>query len=137
MVYLWFVNNMVKKKKNLKKNILVTGGTGFIGSAITKYLVENGYSVTVLDNNSRGKQRRLDSIFKEIRFINCDIRDIKKIKLIKGNFDTIVHLAYVNGTKFFYEKPFEILDIGVNGFLNILEFAKKKKNQKFFFSLQL
>lgn len=132
MVYLWFVNNMVKKKKNLKKNILVTGGTGFIGSAITKYLVENGYSVTVLDNNSRGKQRRLDSIFKEIRFINCDIRDIKKIKLIKGNFDTIVHLAYVNGTKFFYEKPFEILDIGVNGFLNILEFAKKKKIKNFF-----
>lgn len=68
MVYLWFINNMVKKKKNLKKNILITGGTGFIGSAITKYLVENGYSVTVLDNNSRGKQKRLVSIFKKIKF---------------------------------------------------------------------
>ncbi len=40
MVYLWFVNNMVKKKKNLKNYILVTGGSGFIGSAITRYLVE-------------------------------------------------------------------------------------------------
>ena len=40
MVYLWIINNMVKKKKNLKKYILVTGGSGFIGSAITNYLVK-------------------------------------------------------------------------------------------------
>ena len=40
MVYLWIINNMAKKKKNLKKNILITGGSGFIGSAITKYLVK-------------------------------------------------------------------------------------------------
>ena len=120
---------MVKK---LKQNILVTGGSGFIGSAIVRYLVANGHSVTVLDNNSRGKIKRLDSIFNKIRFIKTDIRNLKKIKSIPGSFDTIVHLAYVNGTKFFYKKPFEILDIGVNGFLNILEFAKKKKVKNFF-----
>ena len=113
--------------KKLKQNILVTGGSGFIGSAIVKYLVANGHSVTVLDNNSRGKIKRLDGIFNKIRFIKADIRNFKKIKSISGSFDTVVHLAYVNGTKYFYEKPFEILDIGVNGFLNILEFTKKKK----------
>lgn len=118
--------------KKLKQNILVTGGSGFIGSSIVKYLVENGHSVTVLDNNSRGKIKRLDGIFNKIRFIKADIRNIKKIKSISGSFDTIVHLAYVNGTKFFYKKPFEILDIGVNGFLNILEFSKKKKIKNFF-----
>ena len=44
----------------------------------------------------------------------------------------MIHLAYVNGTKNFYKKPFEILDIAVNGFLNILEFCKKKKITKVF-----
>ena len=118
---------MIKKQK-----ILITGGSGFIGSAITKYLVKRGHSVTVLDNNSRGKTQRLADVIKKIRFIKIDIRNLKEIKSIQGSFDTIIHLAYVNGTKFFYQKPFEILDIGVNGFLNILEFSKKKKVKNFF-----
>ncbi len=118
--------------KKFKQNILVTGGSGFIGSAIVKYLVANGHLVTVLDNNSRGKTKRLEGIFNKIKFIKGDIRNLEKIKSIPGSFDTIVHLAYVNGTKFFYKKPFEILDIGVNGFLNVLEFSKKKKIKNFF-----
>ncbi len=118
---------MIKKQK-----ILITGGSGFIGSAITRYLVKKGHSVTVIDNNSRGKTQRLADVIKKIRFIKIDIRNLKRIKSIQGSYDTIIHLAYVNGTKFFYQKPFEILDIGVNGFLNILEFSKKKKVKNFF-----
>jgi len=115
-----------------KQKILITGGSGFIGSAITRYLVIKGHSVTVIDNNSRGNTQRLADVIKKIRFIKTDIRNLKKIKSIRGSFDTIIHLAYVNGTKFFYQKPFEILDIGVNGFLNILKFSKKKKVKNFF-----
>ena len=48
---------MAKNKKNLKQNILITGGSGFIGSALTKYLVENSHNVIVYDNNSRGNLR--------------------------------------------------------------------------------
>jgi len=123
---------MVKKKKNLKKKILVTGGSGFIGSAITKYLVEDGNDVIVFDNNSRGKSSRLQDVEKKINFIKGDIRDKKKLFSINQNIDTVIHLAYVNGTKFFYKKPFEILDIAVNGLINILEFCKKKKVKNFY-----
>ena len=123
---------MVKKKKNLKKNVLITGGSGFIGSAITKYIVENKFNAIVFDNNSRGNLRRLSKIRKKIKFIKGDIRNKKKLLSINGNIDTVIHLAYVNGTKFFYKKPYEILDIAVNGLLNILEFCKKKKVKNFF-----
>ena len=132
MVYLWSINYMVKKKKNLKKNILITGGSGFIGSAITKYLVKEKHKVTVYDNNSRGKSKRLKEVKKKISFIKGDIRDKKKLLSIKGKVDTVIHLAYVNGTKFFYKKPYEILDIAVNGLLNILEFCKKKNVKNFY-----
>jgi nucleoside-diphosphate-sugar epimerase len=132
MVYLWFGNNMVKKKKNIKKKILVTGGSGFIGSAIIKYLVKNNYDVIVYDNNSRGKIRRIKDVEKKIKFIKGDIRDKKKLLSIKGNINSIIHLAYVNGTKFFYKKPFEILDIAVNGLINILELSKVKKVKNFY-----
>ncbi len=131
MVYLWSGNNMAKKKKNLKKNILVTGGSGFIGSAITKYLVKKGKKVIVFDNNSRGRARRLKDVQGKIKFIKGDIRDGRKLLQI-NNVETVIHLAYVNGTKFFYKKPFEILDIAVNGLLNILNFCKKKKVKNFF-----
>ena len=132
MVYLWIINNMAKNKKNIKQNILITGGSGFIGSALTKYLVENNHNVIVYDNNSRGNLRRLKSVIKNIKFIKGDIRDKKKLLSIKGSFDTIIHLAYVNGTKYFYKKPFEIIDIAVNGMLNILDFSRKK-NVKYFY----
>ena len=84
MVYLWFNNNMVKKKKNLNQNILVTGGSGFIGSAITKYLVKRGKRVIVFDNNSRGKLRRLKDVQNKIKFIRGDIRDKKKLRQINN-----------------------------------------------------
>ena len=118
-------------KKN-KQKILVTGGSGFIGSAITKYLVKNGHTVTVFDNNSRGKLRRLSDVLNKINFKKGDIRNYKKLKSLTGNFDTVIHLAYVNGTKYFYKKPFEILDIGVNGFLNILRFSKERRVNNFY-----
>ena len=49
----------------MKEKILITGGSGFIGSAITKYLVEKGHKVTVFDNNSRGKIKRLEEVIKK------------------------------------------------------------------------
>ncbi len=116
----------------MKKNILVTGGSGFIGSAIVKYLVKKKYNVVVFDNNSRGRSRRIRDVNNKISFIKGDIRDKKKLLSINKKIDTIIHLAYINGTKFFYKKPFEILDIAVNGYLNILEFCKIKKVQNLF-----
>ena len=116
----------------MKKNILVTGGSGFIGSAIVKYLVKKQYNVVVFDNNSRGRSRRIKDVNNKISFIKGDIRDKKKLLSINKKIDTVIHLAYINGTKFFYEKPFEILDIAVNGYLNILEFCKTKKVQNLF-----
>jgi nucleoside-diphosphate-sugar epimerase len=116
----------------MKNKILVTGGSGFIGSAIVKYLVQKGHKVIVFDNNSRGKIERLIKVKKKIKFIKGDIRNRKKLLSISDTVDTVIHLAYVNGTEYFYKKPFEILDIAVNGLINILEFCKKKKVKKFY-----
>ena len=116
----------------MKKNILVTGGSGFIGSAIVKYLVRNKHNVIVLDNNSRGRSRRIEEVKNEIKFIKGDIRNKTKLLSIHNKIDTVIHLAYVNGTKHFYKKPYEILDIAVNGLLNILEFCRHKKVKNFF-----
>ena len=113
------------KKKT--KTFLVTGGTGFIGSNICKMLVREGHKVLVYDNNSRGNLSRLSEIKKEIIFINGDIRDQKKVFKAIKRVNAVIHLAYINGTKYFYTKPDLVLDIAVKGMVNILDGCKKYK----------
>ena len=116
----------------MKKNILVTGGTGFIGSEITKYLVKNNYKVIVFDNNSRGKTKRLKSVWSKIKFIKGDIRNKKQVYFATKNINSIIHLAYVNGTKFFYSKPYEILEIATKGMINLIDACKINNIEEFY-----
>ncbi len=102
-------------------NVLVTGGTGFIGFNLVKKLLKNGYNVTVLDNNSRGNIKKLKNYIKEINFVDCDIRDFEKVKNITRNINKVFHLAAINGTKNFYEKPGDVIEVGVKGIINIID----------------
>ncbi len=112
----------------MKKNYLVTGGTGFIGSNISNMLLKQGHKVIVFDNNSRGKVSRIFNKSKKFIFVKGDIRkksDLEKAFIYKIN--TIIHLAYINGTKYFYSKPEQILDIATKGLINIYDLAIKHK----------
>ena len=66
----------------MSSRILVTGGSGFIGSALVKALVRGGHKVRVLDDNSRGAPRRLTDVEKDIEFIAGDIRDASAVAKI-------------------------------------------------------
>jgi nucleoside-diphosphate-sugar epimerase len=112
------------------KSILITGGTGFIGSNLCNYLYQRGYKIFAFDNNLRGKRSRLN---KNIKFIHGDIRFIKNLnKCKKFKIDAVVHLAYINGTKFFYSKPELVLDVAVKGLINIFDFCIKNKIKNLF-----
>ena len=113
------------------KKILITGGTGFIGSAISKSLSLNGYEVTVLDNNSRGKLKNIKK-YKKIKFISGDIRKYKDVLKACNKIDTVIHLAAINGTKYFYEKPSTVLEVSAKGIINIIDACKKKKIKNLF-----
>ena len=110
-----------------KKCFLVTGGTGFIGSNICKLLVKNGHKVLVYDNNSRGSLNKISNIKNKISFIKGDIRDRAKLFKNLRNVDAVVHLAYINGTKYFYTKADLILDIAVKGLVNVIDGCIKNK----------
>lgn len=103
------------------KRYLVTGGTGFIGAALVKQLVRAGDVVRVLDNNSRGALARLGDVVAEVEFIDADIRNGEAVNAAAAGVDSVIHLAYVNGTEFFYSKPELVLDIAVRGMLSVLD----------------
>lgn len=103
------------------RRILVTGGTGFIGASLVRALVARGAVVRCLDNNSRGMQAKLGDVVRHVETITADIRDRDAVMAATEGVETVCHLAYVNGTEFFYERPDEILEVAVKGMMNVLD----------------
>ncbi len=74
-----------------KKNILVTGGAGFIGSHITDKLIDLGYSVTVSDNLSTGEKTYINP---KARFVKGDVANKKDVEnVFQDHFDAVFHIA--------------------------------------------
>lgn len=100
---------------------LVTGGTGFIGSALVKALVAGGGRVRTLDDGSRGAVERLGEVAAKVERVTGDVRDATAVRSAIRGVDSVLHLAYVNGTRFFYEKPELVLEVAVKGMINVLD----------------
>ena len=107
----------------MSRRYLVTGGAGFIGSAIVRRLLVDGASVRVLDDYSRGSPRRLADVAADIEAVSGDIRDKATVERACAGVDSVIHLAAVNGTEFFYSKPETVLEVGIKGMLNVIDGA--------------
>lgn len=109
----------------MAKNILVTGGTGFLGSALIRRLVRDGEVVKVFDNGFRSNLENLKDLNSKIQYIRGDIRNFSDVDSAVKGVDTVIHLAAVNGTEFFYSKASLVLEVGVKGILNVIDACKK------------
>ncbi len=110
-----------REGSRVAKKYLITGGTGFIGSAIVIRLLREGHSVVSLDNNFRGAVRRLGEHFRDLELIEADIRDADAVVRAARGVDSVLHLAFINGTEFFYNQPEIVLGVGVRGMINVLD----------------
>lgn len=100
---------------------LVTGGLGFLGAPLVRALTNEGNQVRVLDNGSRGSSERLAGVLEDVEIIEGDVRDPDIVYQAIQGVDRVCHLAFVNGTRNFYEKPAHVLDVGVKGIVNLLD----------------
>lgn len=101
--------------------ILVTGAGGFIGAYLTRALAKRGHHVLALDNFLRGRPSRLDAIEGDVERIDIDVRDKDALVAALPGVDAVFHLAAVNGTENFYQRPALVLDVGVRGALAVCE----------------
>lgn len=109
------------------QRIIVTGGSGFIGYHLAEYLSRNAEAeVTVMDNHARGVPDRMfqDLIAREnVVFLNADMTKKDFYADLHGKYDCIYHLAAINGTKNFYERPYDVLRANVLTLMNMLEWC--------------
>lgn len=96
---------------------LVTGGAGFIGSTLTRALLDAGQRVTVLDNLSVGRRERVDA---RARFVEGDVRDATAVRAALSEVDVIYHLAAQVTIRGSFDRFYEDLDTNVMGTANIL-----------------
>lgn len=103
------------------RTYLVTGGLGFLGAPLVRTLVLAGCRVRVLDNLSRGSAERLGDVQGDVEIITGDVRDAEVVHRAIRGVDSVCQLAFVNGTRYFYEKPAYVLEVGVKGMVNMLD----------------
>jgi nucleoside-diphosphate-sugar epimerase len=111
----------------MAKTYLVTGGSGFLGSALVRRLVGAGHRVRVFDNHSRGSLIRLTDIRDDFELVEGDIRDFAAVERAVRGADAVCHLAFVNGTEFFYSHPELVLDVGVKGMVHVVDACLKNE----------
>lgn len=117
--------------------ILITGAGGFIGFHLTRSLAEAGHDIVCIDNFYRiPKDNEIKKLqnHEKVKWIEASIQELDLEFILKDNFEYIYHLATINGTDNFYEKPFTVLDSVVVPTLNILNaLINNQKNLKRFF----
>ena len=101
------------------KNILVTGGAGFIGTNLIKNLLKDNYDITSIDNYSTGLK---ENEIKGVKYINSDIELIDQLG---PEFDLCFHLAAQSRVQPSFEDPQESIRVNVNGTTKVMEWAKK------------
>jgi UDP-glucose 4-epimerase len=114
------------------KNCVVTGGAGFIGSHLSRRLLELGCKVTVIDDFSEGKRSNLPAKHPNLRVVKASILD-NISKYIKGS-DVIFHLAALPRLQRSLDAPWKTHMVNVDGTLNLLLLAKKHNVKRFIFS---
>lgn len=120
------------------KNILITGGAGFIGSNIAETLIKtNVKSIRILDNLVTGKMENIQFLLdahNNIEYINGDIADLETCRNAVKGIDVICHQAAIGSVPRSVKDPLTSHISNVNGFLNMLIAAKEEGIKRFVYA---
>ena len=118
-----------------KKNILITGATGLIGTAIVKSLMRNAsidYDIYAIGRNRERARKRFQTYKdnKHFHFIQHDVTEELKSKT---NFHYIIHAASNASPSFFSKYPVDIMRSNIDGTLNLLDYGRKHNMERFLY----
>ena len=111
--------------------ILVTGGAGFIGKHLVKYLLDKGNIITIFDNFSNSEEKSINHFIKNgVKVVNGDIRKFEEILKETEDQDVLIHLAAKISVSQSILNPSETFEVNVDGTKNVLEACKRSNIKK-------
>ncbi len=117
-------------------NILITGGAGFIGSALCEYFLAQDNNVVCLDNFLTGHRSNIEPFIanKNFHFIEGDIRDPEICRKAMDGVDYVFHQAALGSVPRSIENPARTNEININGSLNMLIAARDARVKRFVYA---
>lgn len=112
--------------------ILITGGAGFIGSALVRYWVDQGAEVHVIDLPEKIAKRRAS--IDGVQFHPGDVTSPEIFKQVGGGFDIVYHLAAQTSARISEEQPYLDIDTNVKGVFNLCQWARETRPGRVVFS---
>ncbi|MBP7464597.1 MAG: NAD-dependent epimerase/dehydratase family protein, partial [Bacteroidales bacterium] len=125
-----------QSRHSFKRKILITGGSGFIGSALAEKLAsDNENLVVVVDDLSTGNIGKLPANSENLRFIKCDVNEYKDIVevMLSYQFHYVFHYAAVVGVQRTQDHPVNVLK-DIRGLENILRISKNTGVKRVFYA---
>ena len=113
-------------KINTDKNILVTGGLGFVGSNLVDELISSGYkNITVIDDLS-SESASSEYMRSEVKYLIKDIVDLPKIEKELDHYDIVFHLAALARLQPSFSDPVRYFEVNSLGTFYLLDFMRRK-----------
>ena len=112
------------------RNIVVSGGAGFIGSHLVKELVSYDNQVTVIDDLSTGRKENIEELIGEIQFVQGSITDLRLLRRLFQDIDYVFHLAAIPSVPKSLENPLACHEVNTTGTLNVLLAARDSRVKK-------
>ena len=114
------------------KKVLITGGTGSLGWALTKRLLNSNVSQIRIFSRNESKQLEMESMFKDdrLRFLIGDVRDLSRLELALDGIDYVFHAAALKHIPKIEYNPFEAIKTNVVGSQNVIDACVKTNVKK-------
>ena len=113
------------------KRVLVTGGSGFIGSNLVKKLLEKKYEIVIFDNGFRKGFGKVEEFNDKVTLVKGDVLNIHDWKKLPNDIDQVFHLAGLADIVPSIKNPKAYFDANLLGTLNVLEASKNKQVKKY------
>lgn len=123
-------------QQEVKYNIVITGGAGFIGSNLCGYFLSKGHKVTCLDNFATGHRHNLNEFIdnSDFHLIEGDIRNFSDCQNAVEGADYVLHQAALGSVPRSIKDPITTNDVNVSGFLNMLTASRDADVKRFIYA---